>query len=84
MFTFLWAIIIGFFVGLIARFLMPGRDPMGFIITSLLGICGSVVATWLGQLLHWYAPGDAAGFMASVLGAMIILFFYRMINSRTA
>ncbi|PTX92770.1 GlsB/YeaQ/YmgE family stress response membrane protein [Verrucomicrobia bacterium LW23] len=79
----IWMIIVGFFVGLIARFLMPGRDPMGWIITSLLGILGSVVATYMGQMMGWYAAGNPAGFLASVLGAMLVLFVYRMLVVRT-
>ncbi|QNT78858.1 GlsB/YeaQ/YmgE family stress response membrane protein [Entomobacter blattae] len=74
---FIYSLIIGFLVGLIAKFLMPGRDPGGFIITILLGIAGSFLATWLGQLLHFYHPGDKAGFIASIIGAIIILFLYR-------
>lgn len=76
---FIWAILIGFLAGIIAKFLMPGRDPGGFIITTLLGIGGAVVATWLGQVLGWYAPGQGAGFIGAVVGAVIILFLYRMI-----
>lgn len=79
MFSFIWAIIIGAIVGVIAKFLMPGRDPGGFIITILLGIAGSVVATWLGRAIGWYRYGESAGFIASIVGAIIILFIYRMI-----
>jgi uncharacterized membrane protein YeaQ/YmgE (transglycosylase-associated protein family) len=74
----LWAIIIGFIVGVVARFLMPGRDPMGFIITTILGIVGALIATYAGQAMGWYRAGEAAGFIASVIGAMILLFFYRL------
>lgn len=73
----LWTIIIGFVVGLIARFLMPGRDPMGFIFTTLLGIVGAVLAQYLGRALGWYGEQDPAGFIASVVGAMIVLFVAR-------
>ena len=76
---FIWAIIIGFLAGIVAKFLMPGRDPGGFIITTLLGIGGAVVATWLGQVLGWYSPGQGAGFIGAIVGAVIILFLYRMI-----
>ncbi|AOX17095.1 GlsB/YeaQ/YmgE family stress response membrane protein [Kozakia baliensis] len=75
----IWTLIIGFFIGLIAKFLMPGRDPGGFIITIFLGIAGSVLAGWLGQHLHFYGPGQPAGFIASVVGAMILLFLYRIL-----
>jgi uncharacterized membrane protein YeaQ/YmgE (transglycosylase-associated protein family) len=79
---FIWAIIIGFFVGAIARLLMPGRDPGGFIITILLGIVGSLLATWIGQAAGWYGPGQGAGFIASVVGAFVILFIYRLVAGR--
>ena len=79
MFSFLGAIIIGGLAGLVAKFLMPGRDPGGFIITILLGIGGAVVATWLGQAVGWYRYGEGAGFIGAVVGAIIILFIYRMI-----
>ena len=69
---------VGLIVGIVAKFLMPGRDPGGFIITALLGIAGSFVAKWIGIQLGWYRPEDAAGFVASVIGAMILLFLYRI------
>ena len=73
------AIIVGLVVGAIAKLLMPGRDPGGFIITMLLGIGGSLLATWIGQQAGWYAPGQSAGWIASILGAIIILVIYRMV-----
>lgn len=79
MFSFIWAIIIGGIAGAIAKFLMPGRDPGGFIITILLGIAGSVLATWLGREIGWYRYGEGAGFIGSIVGAIIILVIYRMI-----
>jgi uncharacterized membrane protein YeaQ/YmgE (transglycosylase-associated protein family) len=79
MLSFIGAIIIGGLAGAIARFLMPGRDPGGIIITILLGIAGSVVATWLGQEIGWYRYGEGAGFIGSVVGAVIILVIYRML-----
>jgi uncharacterized membrane protein YeaQ/YmgE (transglycosylase-associated protein family) len=81
---FIWAIIIGFIAGLIAKFLMPGRDPGGFIITTLLGIVGALVATWLGQAIGWYRPGEGAGLIGAVLGAVILLVIYRMVAGRRA
>jgi uncharacterized membrane protein YeaQ/YmgE (transglycosylase-associated protein family) len=78
----LGTIIIGFFAGLIAKFLMPGRDPKGFFITILLGIGGAFLFTWLGQVLGWYAPGQTAGFFGAVVGAIIILVIYRMVAGR--
>jgi uncharacterized membrane protein YeaQ/YmgE (transglycosylase-associated protein family) len=80
--SIIWAILIGFIVGLIAKFLMPGRDPGGFFITALLGIVGALLASFLGQALGLYAAGQAAGFIASVIGAMIVLFLYHMIRGR--
>ena len=75
-------IIIGFFAGLIAKFLMPGRDPKGFLITIVLGIGGAFLFTWIGQGLGWYAPGQTAGFFGAVVGAIIILVLYRLIACR--
>ena len=75
-------ILIGFIVGLIAKALMPGKDPGGFIITTLLGIAGAFVARYLGQAMGWYSETDAAGFVASVLGAILLLFLYRLTFGR--
>ena len=83
MLHFLWVIIIGAVVGLIAKFLVPGRDPGGFIVTPLIGIGGAVVATYLGQFLHFYEPGQNAGFIGAVVGAVIILLIYRAIRQRS-
>jgi len=82
MFGFIGSIIIGFLAGLVAKFLMPGRDPGGFIVTTLLGIVGAVVANYLGHAVGWYRPGDGAGFIGSVVGAVILLAIYRMVVSR--
>lgn len=73
----LWMIIIGFVVGLLARALMPGKDPAGFIVTCLLGIVGAFVGGFVGQVLGLYAQGEPAGLLMSVFGAMIVLFIYR-------
>lgn len=78
------AFVIGLIVGVIAKFLMPGKDPGGFIITGLLGIAGSLVARFIGQTVGWYGAGDSAGFIASVLGAMLLLWLYRMFNKSKA
>jgi uncharacterized membrane protein YeaQ/YmgE (transglycosylase-associated protein family) len=78
----LWTIIIGLVIGIVAKFLMPGNDPGGFIVTTLLGIAGAFVAHYLGQALGWYAPGEVAGFIASVVGAIILLAIYRAITGR--
>jgi uncharacterized membrane protein YeaQ/YmgE (transglycosylase-associated protein family) len=71
-------IIIGFFAGLIAKMLMPGRDPGGFLVTTLLGIAGAFVAKYLGIALNIYQPGDAVGFLAAIVGAVIILAVYHL------
>lgn len=79
MFSFIGAIIIGGLAGLVAKFLTPGRDPGGFIITILLGIAGAMVATFLGQALGWYRAGESAGFIGAVVGAIVILLVYRAV-----
>lgn len=76
--SIIWTVIIGFIVGLVARFLMPGRDPAGFVITAILGIVGALVATFLGQALGLYRPGEPAGFIGSVIGAIIVLAIYHL------
>jgi uncharacterized membrane protein YeaQ/YmgE (transglycosylase-associated protein family) len=76
-------IIIGLVVGAIAKLIMPGRDPGGIIVTILLGIAGSLVAGWLGRAVGWYTEGQSAGFLASIVGAIIILAIYRLIIGRT-
>ena len=76
-------IVIGFIVGLIARAIMPGTQSMGFILTTILGIVGSIVATYLGQVLGFYPEGAAAGWIASVIGAIIVLFVYGLIAKRS-
>lgn len=78
----LWTILIGFIVGIVAKFLMPGRDPSGFIITVIIGIVGSVIATYLGRALGFYQVGESAGFIAAVLGSIILLFIYRAVTGR--
>lgn len=78
------AIIIGLIVGAIAKFLMPGKDPGGWIITILLGIGGASVAHFLGRGLGWYADGEPAGFIASIVGAIILLVLYRLFSGKRA
>ena len=75
-------IVIGGLAGALAKLLMPGRDPGGCIITILLGIAGAFVGTWLGQVLHLYRSGEAAGFIGAVVGAFILLALYRLIARR--
>lgn len=82
--TLIWTIIIGFVIGLVARALMPGRDPMGFIFTSLLGVVGALIAQLLGQGVGWYHEGEPAGFIASVVGAMLVLWVGNQLRGRTA
>lgn len=78
----IWTIIIGLLAGIVAKFVMPGKDPGGIIITCLLGIGGSIVAKYLGQALGIYAEGDVVGFIGSVIGAIILLVIYRIVRSR--
>ena len=78
----LWMIIVGLIVGAFAKLLMPGRDPGGFIITILLGIVGSIVAGSIGRAIGWYQEGEAAGFIASVLGAVLLLYLYRAVTGQ--
>ena len=79
----IWTIIIGFVAGVIAKFLMPGRnEPSGFILTTILGIIGAFVATWLGQAVGWYGPNEGAGFIGAIVGAIIVLAIWGMISRR--
>jgi uncharacterized membrane protein YeaQ/YmgE (transglycosylase-associated protein family) len=80
----LWALIIGLVIGAVAKLLMPGKDPGGFIVTTLLGVAGSLIATFLGQSLGWYQPGQSAGFITSVIGAILLLAAYRMFRGKSA
>jgi uncharacterized membrane protein YeaQ/YmgE (transglycosylase-associated protein family) len=79
----IWTIIIGFVAGVIAKFIMPGKnEPSGFILTTILGIVGSFVASYLGQALGWYSPGEGAGLIGAVVGAIILLFVWGLIARR--
>jgi uncharacterized membrane protein YeaQ/YmgE (transglycosylase-associated protein family) len=75
-------IIFGLIVGALAKLVMPGRDPGGIIVTMLLGVAGALVGGWLGQAVGWYRPGEGAGFFMSLLGAILLLWIYRMIVAR--
>lgn len=75
-------VIVGLIVGIFAKLLLPGRDPGGFIITILLGIGGAFLAGWFRREMGWYGEGQPAGFLASVLGAIVILLFYRLVAGR--
>ena len=76
----LWIILIGFVIGLLAKMLTPGRDPSGFFITAVIGIAGSLLATFGGQALGLYAAGEPAGFIGSVVGAIVLLAIYHLVR----
>lgn len=78
----IWMLIIGLVVGAIAKAVMPGKDPGGILITMVIGVVGALIAGFLGRSLGWYHDGEAAGFIASILGAVILLAGYRMIAGR--
>src|SRR5689334_518215 len=81
----IWTIIIGFLAGVVAKFIMPGdKEPSGFILTTILGIVGAFVATYLGQAVGWYNAGEGAGFIGAVVGAIIVLAIYGMVAGRRA
>lgn len=83
--SIIWTIIIGFVAGVIAKFLMPGKnEPSGFVLTAILGIVGAFVATWLGQAIGWYGPDQGAGFIASIVGAVIVLAVWGAISKNRA
>ena len=78
----IWTIVIGFIVGVVAKFLKPGKDPGGIIVTTLLGIAGSFGATFIGQALGWYQPGASGGLIVSVIGAIILLVLYGLVTRK--
>ncbi|MGD9762767.1 MAG: GlsB/YeaQ/YmgE family stress response membrane protein [Candidatus Binatia bacterium] len=78
--SIIWTIIVGFVVGVVAKLVHPGRDNLGFIMTILLGIGGSLLATFLGQALGLYRPGEPAGFIGAVIGALVLLFIYARVR----
>lgn len=80
--SILWTIIIGLLAGALAKFIMPGKDPGGIIITILLGIAGSFLFTYVGKFLGIYEPGETAGFIGAVIGAIILLAIYRMFKKK--
>lgn len=81
--SIIWTILIGFVVGLLARMLKPGRDPSGFIVTTAIGIAGSLLATYGGQALGLYHAGEAAGFIGSVIGAIILLVIFQLVRGKS-
>ncbi|QIG46806.1 GlsB/YeaQ/YmgE family stress response membrane protein [Nordella sp. HKS 07] len=83
--SFIWTIIIGLLAGVVAKFLMRGpNEPSGFILTTILGIVGAFVASYLGQVLGFYGPGEGAGFVGAVIGAVIVLAVWAMITRKRA
>jgi uncharacterized membrane protein YeaQ/YmgE (transglycosylase-associated protein family) len=80
----IWTLLIGLVIGAVAKLLMPGKDPGGIIVTMLIGIAGSFIATYAGRALGWYQEGQSAGFIMSVLGAIVLLGLYHLIRRKTA
>ena len=80
----LWMAIIGLVVGALAKLIMPGKDPGGIFITMLIGIAGALLAGWIGRAVGWYQEGQSAGFIMSVIGAIILLAIYRLFKRSTA
>ena len=79
----IWTIVIGFVAGVIAKFIMPGKnEPSGFVLTTILGVVGAFVASYLGQALGWYAPGESAGLIGAVVGAIVLLLAWGLIAKR--
>ncbi len=83
MLSILWTILIGFVIGVIAKLLHPGKENMGLILTTALGIAGSLVATFLGRLVGFYKEGEAAGFLMAVVGAILLLVVYTLVRGRS-
>jgi uncharacterized membrane protein YeaQ/YmgE (transglycosylase-associated protein family) len=82
MFAFIWMLLIGLLVGALAKLVMPGKDPGGIVVTMLLGVAGALVAGFIGRMLGLYAPGQGAGWIMSVLGAILLLALYRLMTHR--
>jgi uncharacterized membrane protein YeaQ/YmgE (transglycosylase-associated protein family) len=80
--SIIWVILVGFVVGLVARAVMPGTQALGLILTTVLGIAGSVVAGYLGQAIGLYSAGQGAGFIGSIVGALVLLYGYQMLQSK--
>ena len=81
--SIIWTIVIGFVAGVIAKFITPGKnEPSGFILTTILGIIGAFVATWLGQQVGWYGPGEGAGLIGAVVGAIIVLLIWAAVSKQ--
>ena len=82
MLSVLWTILIGFVVGVIAKFLHPGKENMGIVLTTVLGVAGSLIATFLGRLVGFYEASEAAGFLMAVVGATLLLVIYTMVKGK--
>jgi uncharacterized membrane protein YeaQ/YmgE (transglycosylase-associated protein family) len=82
MLNLLWTILIGFVVGVIAKLLHPGKENMGIIVTTLLGIAGSLIATFLGRLVGFYEDGEAAGFLMALVGAVVLLVLFGLVRGK--
>jgi uncharacterized membrane protein YeaQ/YmgE (transglycosylase-associated protein family) len=80
----LWTLLIGLIVGAVAKFIMPGKDPGGIIVTMLIGVAGSFIATYAGRAIGWYHEGQTAGFIMSVVGAIVLLALYHLVKPKTA
>ena len=83
MLHWIWEAVIGLIVGALAKLIMPGKDPGGIWITMGLGVAGSLLATLLGKAVGWYGQGEAAGFITSLIGAVVLLAIYRLYKSKT-
>ncbi|WP_038160054.1 MULTISPECIES: GlsB/YeaQ/YmgE family stress response membrane protein [unclassified Verrucomicrobium] len=81
--SFIWMLIIGLIVGAVAKLLMPGKDPGGIFVTMVIGVVGALVAGFLGRSLGWYNEGEPVGFIASVIGSILLLIIYRLITGRS-
>jgi uncharacterized membrane protein YeaQ/YmgE (transglycosylase-associated protein family) len=81
--SFLWMLVVGLVVGAIAKLFMPGRDPGGVIVTMLIGVAGSIIAGFIGRAAGWYTEGQPAGFIASILGSILLLVVYRALIGRS-
>lgn len=84
MLSLIWEAVIGLIVGALAKWIMPGKDPGGIFVTMLIGVVASIGMGYLGQAVGWYQPGQRAGFIASLIGAIVILYIYRLIVRRRA
>ena len=80
----IWTIIVGFIVGVLAKFLHPGKESMGFVMTTVLGVGGALLASFIGKAIGWYEPGQGAGFIGATVGAILLLVIYGMVAKKTA